>query len=1080
MFATADRKRLLVGLLLLAVIMGLFLAFNRLPKIGIVGEDLDAVQSPTSQCFQGFCIERDPGVSFTTRWIQFSITYLRLVTVGMTFAFVTAGLAEAFLFSKSINKGLPTAGVFRRTVQGTVAGGVMNLCSACIVPVSSAFHRRASIEGAIAMVQGSTTLNIPALAMVFFVFSPVLGFSRLILAIIGALIIGPIVVLSVRRDRVKSVEIPDTYQDPADLAGWGEVLAPAFRHWAKASIGYAIRLSPIMILAGFASGLAIQWLSPEVVATYLGNDVRGVLLAATFGVLINVPLLFEIPLVALLLLLGMGTAPAATLLFAAAAGGPVTFWGLAKLMPRKALATFATATWAVGAFGGLMVLVGGNFFWEDAGLHDRVAKAGESRTVEQLFLASGADPVDILEYPAVFDGTPASNEFAPFQNIAPLIGTDALIENRYPGVAIFDFDRDGDLDFYVTSGESNALFQITRGGPNKLFRNDGNNEFTEIAGDAGVAAATHNSTAVAACDLDNDGYQDLYVGAQGRIGDDLDYRSLAQNPALTAIVQDRLFHNNGDGTFTDITATAFGEQANPRSAASIACGDIDNDGWLDLYVGNRADQDFVRFDTSRHHGHFNTFFHNNGDGTFTDATLESGLVSPPIRMRDTAGNPILYSAPGNTTIEGFDISVTDANNNIVGDPAGQTWATLLFDHDQDGDLDLWVGDDGDRLKVYRNDSNPAGITFTPVEELLGIDQMGQWMGFALGDYDGDNDLDIFVTNMGFQPLERPWPGVPSADCAYYHSTETGTCFHALIENRVNEGSEPNRPGAFVFVTGDTAVTPSASIPPVSLSDDFEPENGAEINGLEAYEFGFGTAFFDMDNDADEDLYWLGSIAARGEGPGGDFAPGVGRLLQNDGNGSFADITAEAHIVDALAVDYSTLDPDDGDFNSRRQRLGLEYHENGKGVAVGDLNGDGFVDVIGTNSNGETFDAQGERAVASGPLFVWMNSGGDNRWVSFRLTGRMGIEDGEASTGSNADAIGAKIFVTHTDANGNETTQLKEVLGSSSFLSMSSLDIHFGIGNASSVKARIEWPSGRTSNITDLELNKLHEIAEPAS
>ena len=52
----------------------------------------------------------------------------------------------------------------------------------------------------------------------------------------------------------------------------------------------------------------------------------------------------------------------------------------------------------------------------------------------------------------------------------------------------------------------------------------------------------------------------------------------------------------------------------------------------------------------------------------------------------------------------------------------------MFDHDSDGDLDLWVGDDGDRLKVYRNDSNPAGITFTPIEELLGIDQMGQWMG----------------------------------------------------------------------------------------------------------------------------------------------------------------------------------------------------------------------------------------------------------------------------------------------------------------------------------------------------------------
>jgi uncharacterized membrane protein YraQ (UPF0718 family) len=475
MLATADRKRLLVGLLLLAVIMGLFLAFNRLPKIGIVGEDLNAVNAPAQQCFQGFCIDRDPGVSFFSRWIKFSISYLRLVTVGMTFAFMTAGLAEAFLFSKSVGKGLPTAGVFRRTIQGAAAGGMMNLCSACIVPVSSAFHRRASIEGAIAMVQGSTTMNIPALAMVFFVFSPVLGFSRLIFAIVGALIIGPIVVLSVKRDRVQPVEIPDSSSDPDDLLGWKQVLVPAFRQWAKSTIGYAIRLSPIMILAGFASGLAIQWLSPEVVATYLGNDVRGVVIAATFGVLINVPLLFEIPLVALLLLLGMGTAPAATLLFAAAAGGPVTFWGLARLMPRKAIATFATATWAVGAVGGLAILAGGVFFWEDAGLSDRVARASANdampapeahdyRTVEELFQASSSHSLGFyLGFEHIYDEEPATDEFGPFRNIAPRIGMETLVENRYPGVAIFDFDRDGDLDFYLTSAESNAVAQVARG-----------------------------------------------------------------------------------------------------------------------------------------------------------------------------------------------------------------------------------------------------------------------------------------------------------------------------------------------------------------------------------------------------------------------------------------------------------------------------------------------------------------------------------------------------------------------------------------------------------------------------------------
>ena len=1074
MFASADRKRLIVGLLILAIVLGLFLAFNRLPKIGIVGEDLDAVNSPTSQCFQGFCIERDPGVSFVTRWLNFSVSYLRLVTVGMTFAFVTAGLAEAFLFSKSVGKGLPTAGVFRRTVQGAAAGGVMNLCSACIVPVSSAFHKRASVEGAVAMVQGSTTLNIPALAMVFFVFSPVLGISRLALAVVGALIIGPIVVLSIRKDRVKAVEIPDSFVDNPDHAGWKETLAPAFRHWGKASIGYAIRLSPIMIVAGFASGLVIQWLNPEVVATYLGNDVRGILIAATFGILINVPLLFEIPLVALLLLLGMGTAPGATLLFSAAAGGPVTFWGLAKLMPKKGLATFATATWAVGALGGLLVLFGGNYFWEEAGLSDRIKKTTEQRSIQQLFQASGYVPSENTINSEVFDGVAAKDEFAPFQNIAPQIGDDALIENRYPGVVIFDFDRDGDLDFYVTSAESNAVFQITRGGANKLFRNDGN-IYTDVAASAGVAADDHNSTAVAACDFDNDGYQDLYVGAQGRIGDNLDYRSLAQHPNLAVVMQDRLFHNNRDGTFTDITASAFAEHVNIRSAASVACGDLDNDGWLDIYVGNRADQDFVRFDSSRHHGHYNTLFHNNGDLTFSDRTVQAGLISPEIRMLDQDGNPIKFPRPGGASLEGFDTNMVDGEGNVVGDPAGQTWATAMFDHDSDGDLDLWVGDDGDRLKVYRNDSTDDGMVFTPIAKQLGIDQVGQWMGFAIGDYDGDTDLDVFVTNMGFQPLGRLRPTTPSADCAYYHSTDYGTCFHALIENRVNESSDPDRHGAFHFVTGQTEVIPSPLLPPDSLGEKFQPADNSVISGLEAYEFGFGTAFFDMDNDADQDLYWLGSLGSRGEGPNGNIAISFGRMLQNTGDKSFKDVTVESRTIDALAVDYSLLDSEHPSFNAPKQRLGGMYHENGKGVAVGDLNADGFIDVIGTNSNGETFNRDGELEVASGPLFVWMNGGGDNNWISFRLQGRMAVD----GTGSNADGIGAKVSVFHNSEGKELITQMQEVMGSSSFLSMSSLDSHFGVGGATSVDVAVEWPSGKTTTIENLSVNELYEIFEAA-
>ena len=209
------------------------------------------------------------------------------------------------------------------------------------------------------MVQGSATLNIPALAMAFFVFTPLLGFSRLILAVIGGLLIGPIVVMATRRgasnDQGEESVMP-TYAGFEDTSPWGAVLQEGFRDWARVSIGYLIRLGPIMIVAGFGSGLVMQWLTVDTVTTYLGDHALGIALAATFGILINVPLLFEIPLVALLLLLGMGTAPAATLLFTAAAGGPVTFWGLAKVMPRRAIATFATATWAVGALGGFDIL----------------------------------------------------------------------------------------------------------------------------------------------------------------------------------------------------------------------------------------------------------------------------------------------------------------------------------------------------------------------------------------------------------------------------------------------------------------------------------------------------------------------------------------------------------------------------------------------------------------------------------------------------------------------------------------------------------------------------------------------------
>ncbi|MCX8278544.1 MAG: ASPIC/UnbV domain-containing protein, partial [Dehalococcoidia bacterium] len=118
-----------------------------------------------------------------------------------------------------------------------------------------------------------------------------------------------------------------------------------------------------------------------------------------------------------------------------------------------------------------------------------------------------------------------------------------------------------------------------------------------------------------------------------------------------------------------------------------------------------------------------------------------------------------------------------------------------------------------------------------------------------------------------------------------------------------------------------------------------------------------------------------------------------------------------------------------------------------------------------------------RTVASGPLFVWVSNGGDNNWISLRLIGRMTID----GTGSNADAIGAKVKISHKDFNGNTITQTREVLGSSTFLSMSSLNVHFGVESADKAQVNIEWPSGAITTIENVNVNELIVITEsPAS
>ena len=681
-----------------------------------------------------------------------------------------------------------------------------------------------------------------------------------------------------------------------------------------------------------------------------------------------------------------------------------------------------------------------------------------------------ARPAD--EGPAADGGVPLGERepVTPFREVA----ASALSEgpdnwNDRPGAAVFDFDRDGDLDIYITQ----------KGGhPNRLYENDGTGRFRDVAERAGVALIDSHSTGAMACDLDNDGYQDLYVSAWGDPEDQLGFRSPPEGQGNA----DHLLRNDGDGTFTDVSDPAFGQARNLRSATTVSCADVDGDGWLDLLVANLGAHDFRSFAGPHHPGHLNALYMNNGDMTFTDVAREAGVAGGQIRMLDPAGNRILFEDPDTGELfEGWDPTRRDRLGNRVGEPAPQTHSTLFFDFDDDGDPDLLVADDGDTLKVMRNDTEGGNVLFTEVGEALGLDISGAWMGFALGDYDGDADLDVFVTNIGSHAMIRKPQDNPTGSCQYLQRFSWGTCANFLLRNDgPGELDGLGVSGILVEVGGEVEVLPSPILAPDALDASRIHPSLPVPAGIAAYDFGFGTTFFDFDNDGDVDLYWLGSNKNSGAGPGGDVYPGVGRLMRNDGAGGLEDITVRAGLLDIAGVDYSVLDPDDPRFDAVAQRIDPRFHENGKGLAHGDLDGDGYVDLVGTNSSGTVWTTGGPEALAAapGPVFVWLNGGGEAHWLTLRLRGRMAVD----GTGSNADGIGARVFLTaRPDPAAGPTTQVREVYAGGSYLSQDSLDMEFGLGAAATAdEIRIIWPSGTEQVLTDVAADRVIEVTEPAA
>ncbi len=234
-----------------------------------------------------------------------------------------------------------------------------------------------------------------------------------------------------------------------------------------------------------------------------------------------------------------------------------------------------------------------------------------------------------------------------------------------------DYDADGDLDLYVTNWGSSVSQSL-----NRLYQNQGDGTFIDVAGGARVTDGFRNSVDANWVDFDNDGDLDLYV--------------------TEFYEQDQLYQNNGNGTFSNITASAGVNVISQGDETAAAWGDYNKDGYIDLYICKNRFQ--------------NSLCHNNGDGTFSE-------VGTTARVDD------------------------------IRDSQDAVWA----DYDKDGDLDLYVVNREQNNALYKNDGRGF---FTEVACALTLDNTDVGKSATWIDYDNDNDLDLYLANVGGNALYK--------------------------------------------------------------------------------------------------------------------------------------------------------------------------------------------------------------------------------------------------------------------------------------------------------------------------------------
>jgi len=278
------------------------------------------------------------------------------------------------------------------------------------------------------------------------------------------------------------------------------------------------------------------------------------------------------------------------------------------------------------------------------------------------------------------------------------------LETMGTGVGWIDYDQDGLMDLYFVQSAATDIYKPPKPLSSALYHNNGDGTFTDVTAKAGVGGEGHYGQGVAVGDFDNDGYPDLYVTGYGR-----------------AI----LYHNSGNGTFTDVTTKA-GVADEGKWSTSAAWFDYDKDGYLDLVVtdyiewnsknnlwcGERGPGYRSYCNPNNYKGQKTKLYHNNHDGTFTDVSEKSGVGIPESK--------------------GMGVVTADFNNDGWPDIAiaNDTWPNFLFLNNHDGtfkDVSLFSG-----IAASEDGKYEAG------------------MGIDAADVDGDGWLDVYVTHLDFE------------------------------------------------------------------------------------------------------------------------------------------------------------------------------------------------------------------------------------------------------------------------------------------------------------------------------------------